>query len=88
MTSFKYLGKELADYSLWDLGEIKTSLDAAEAKRVKASEHPKFNVDREIGKRTIPKMEFPPPNPKFIELKNAIEAEIDSRNKKDDFKTG
>lgn len=78
----KYLNKELSSYSLWDLGEIKTSLDAAEAQRVKASQHPKFNADRQEGKRTIPKMEFPPTNPKFIELKNAVEIEIESRNKK------
>lgn len=77
----KYLNKELSEYSLWDLGQIKSELDAAEAKRVKASEHPKFNVDRQESKRTIPKMEFPPANSEFIKLKNAIKAEIESRNK-------
>lgn len=69
----KYLEKEIKDYSLWDLQAIKTSLEAAEAKREEASKHEKFT--RTDGKA----MAFPPPNPNFIKLKSAIEEEIASR---------
>lgn len=60
-----YLGKPIADTNLWALGEILTSFKNVEAKREAASKHPKFE-----------KMEFPPPNPEFLKLKEAIELEI------------
>jgi len=68
MENFKYCGKALSEYSLWDLQGIKTSLEAAETKRNEAASHEKFN-----------KMEFPPPNPNFLILKSKIEEEIASR---------
>lgn len=63
-----YAGKDLSDYNLWELGEILQKLLDAEQKREEASKHPKFL-----------KMEFPPPNPAFLNLKSEIEKEI--RNK-------
>lgn len=60
-----YNGKPLSEHSLWDLGIIETSLKEAITKREEASKHPKFK-----------KMKFPPPNPAFLELKSAVEAEI------------
>lgn len=64
----KYCGQPLSAYSLWDLGKIEQSLLDAEAKRDEASKHKKFK-----------KMDFPSPNPEFIKLKSAIEAEIRNR---------
>lgn len=60
-----YNGKPISENSLWDLGIIEKSLNEAIAKRDKASKHPKFD-----------KMEFPPVNPEFLKLKEAIEVEI------------
>lgn len=60
-----YLSKPISDLDLWALGEILSSLKAAEEKREAASKHEKFK-----------KMEFPPPNPEFLKLKSAIELEI------------
>ena len=73
MENFKYLGKHLSSFTLWDLQNIKTSLEAAEAKREEASKHEKFT--RTDGKA----MQFPPPNPNFLILKSKIEEEIASR---------
>lgn len=66
-----YCGQPLSSLSLWDLGLIEKSLKEAEAKREEASKHPKFNKnhDKYVG-------EFPPPNPEFLKLKNAVELEI------------
>jgi hypothetical protein len=72
----KYGTKEISDYSLWELQQIQARLKNADDKREEASQHPKFNVVREIGGKNIPKMEFPPPNPEFLKLKLAIEEEI------------
>ena len=66
-----YNDKLLTDYSLWDLGLVLKTLRDAEAKREEASKHPKF--DTKNNKKAIP---FPPPNPNFLKLKDAIEAEI------------
>lgn len=60
-----YAGKPISEHSLWDLGIIEKSLNDAIAKREKASKHPKFD-----------KMEFPPVNPEFLKLKEAVEEEI------------
>lgn len=60
-----YGDRELETYDLWALGEILQKLLEAEQKRDKASKHPKFL-----------KMEFPPPNPEFLKLKNEVEKEI------------
>jgi hypothetical protein len=66
-----YNDKPLSSYSLWDLGKVYQSLKEAEAKREEASKHPKF--DTKNNKKAIP---FPPTNPNFLKLKDAIEAEI------------
>jgi len=71
-----YGGKPISLYSLWELGQFLKNIEAAEAKREKASTHVKFNVDREINGKKIPKMNFPEPNPKYLEIKNAIVEEI------------
>jgi len=47
----------------------------AETKRAEAAKHPKFQT-----------MEFPPVNPEFTKLKNAIKAELDNRQLKADKK--
>lgn len=60
-----YLDKPLSKHDLWVLGEILSSLKAAEAKREAASKHEKFK-----------KMKFPPINPEFLKLKEAVELEI------------
>ena len=70
---YKYLGKHLSSFTLWDLQNIKIGLEAAEAKREEAGKHEKFT--RTDGKA----MQFPPPNPNFLILKSKIEEEIASR---------
>ena len=78
---YKYCGKPLSSLSLWDLQGIKTSLEAAEARRGEASKHEKFT--RTDGKA----MQFPPPNPNFLILKSKIEEEI-RKKKENDSKSG
>lgn len=67
----KYLDKELSEYTLQELELIWCDLQEAEAKREKASRHLKF--DKVNNKKA---MEFPPPNPNFLILKDAIVEEI------------
>ena len=74
-----YLGKEISDYPLQELELIWLSLKAAVDKREEASKHIKFNEDREIRGKRVPKMNFPPPNPEFLKLKEAIELEIERK---------
>jgi len=71
-----YGGKPISQYGLWELGDFLKRIEAAEDKREAASKHIKFNADREINNKTIPKMKFPEPNPKYLEIKNAIIEEI------------
>lgn len=73
-----YSGKPLASYSLWELGTIEVSLKEALAKREKVSKHHKF--DKKNNKKAI---EFPPTNPEFLKLKDAVEAEIRKRQEND-----
>lgn len=70
----KYLNRLLSDYSLWELVDFLKSFKLAEARREEASKHHKF--DKVNNKKA---MEFPPINPEFLKLKEAIEKEI--RNK-------
>lgn len=79
MPEYFYRGTPLSSISLWDLGLIEKELKAALVKREEASKHPKFNVDREINKKVIKKINFPPPNVEFLKLKDAIETEIKNR---------
>lgn len=71
----KYLNKNLSDYSLWELGDIEKTLKDAETKREEASKHLKFTTG--VDKKKA--MEFPPPNPAFLELRSAVEEEIRKR---------
>lgn len=68
-----YLNKNICDHSLWFLLFLKDDLDKAQARRDEASKHPKFNDKKKP-------LFIPPPNPAYIELKNAVEEEIRKRN--------
>jgi hypothetical protein len=63
-----YNGKPLSEYFTSQLEAILSGLQSAETSRNKAASHEKFK-----------KMEFPPPNPAFLELKTAIEEELKVR---------
>lgn len=76
-----YLEKEISTYTLQELELIYSNLKVAENRREEASKHIKFNEDREIKGKRVPKMEFPPPNPAFLELKAEIELEIERKKK-------
>lgn len=62
-------GKPLSSMNLWALGQLLDWITDQEDKRREASKNKKFNDPKT-------KMKLPPPNQKFIELKNAVEAEI------------
>lgn len=79
MENFKYLGKPLGAYTLQQLKNILSGLEASLAVRKQAAKHDKFNKYKQIGNRKIPKMEFPGPNSAFYKLKEAIETEIKDR---------
>lgn len=64
----KYLNKELSEYNVWELCAILSHFNSMEAKRDKSKQHIKFN-----------KMDFPSPNPAYLELKQSIEQEIENR---------
>lgn len=70
-----YLGKPLANYSLLALQNILAHFDIMLAERDDASQHEKFT--KGVGNKKA--LNFPPPNPAFIELKEAIEKEIGMR---------
>lgn len=70
-----YNGKLLSDTTLPELELYILSFAQAEKKREDASQHPKF-VDNKSKKYVG---EFPPINPKYLELKNEILKEIESR---------
>lgn len=72
----KYGDKEIADIPLWELGAILNRINIALDQRERASQHIKFNADREVNGKKVHKMEFPPVNPEFLKIKNAIELEI------------
>ena len=69
--AIQYGGKLLSQYSLWELGQFLERMEKAEEQREKASKHKKF--DKANDKKA---MEFPPPNPEYFKIKNAIEEEI------------
>lgn len=66
---YVYNGKPLSSMDLWALGALLDHLTNQEDRRAEASKHPKFNDPKT-------KMKLPPPNPEFLKLKNAVEAEI------------
>ena len=76
----KYGLVEISDMNDLELLSSYKSMQDAEKKRNLASEHPKFNRDQVIDNKMIKPMEFPPINPKFLELKNALIEEINKRN--------
>jgi hypothetical protein len=63
-----YGGKLISEMSLWELGDLEKILNKSLAAREEAAKHPKFGT-----------MELPPPNPKFLELKNAVELAIKNK---------
>jgi len=64
-----YGGKPLSLYSLWELGQFLKHIEEAEDKREAAAKHKKFNDANE-------KLILPEPNPKYLEIKNALVEEI------------
>lgn len=64
-----YGGKPISQYSLWELGQYLKNIENAEDKREAASKHKKFNDPNK-------KLVLPEPNPKYLEIKNAIIEEI------------
>jgi hypothetical protein len=72
----KYGGKEITDIPLWELGAILNRMNIALDQRERASQHVKFNADREVNGKKVHKMEFPPINQEFLKIKNEIELEI------------
>lgn len=71
---YLYQGKSLATMDLWALGLLLDYLTDQEDRRTEAGKHKKFNDPKT-------KLKLPPPNPEFLKLKNAVEAEI--RKKQD-----
>lgn len=67
-----YNGAKLSSMNLWALGKLLDWLTDQEDRRKEASKHKKFNDPKT-------KLTLPTPNPKFIELKNAVETEIRKR---------
>lgn len=62
---FIYNGVALSSMDLWALGLLLDHLTDMEDKREEARKHKKFK-----------EMPFPPVNPEFLKLKNAVELEI------------
>lgn len=71
--------KEISDLTDAELIGALQNCRASLDKRKLASEHDKFNSDREVNGKTIRKMEFPPINPQFILMLDEILAEIEKR---------
>lgn len=71
MSDIQYGGKSISAYSLWELGQFLKRMEAAEDKREAASKHKKF--DKANNKQA---MEFPPLNPEYLKIKEAIVEEI------------
>lgn len=76
-----YKGKDLKDFSDWELELATHELVEAEKKREQASKHVKFNEDRIVNGNKVPKMDFPAPNPEYLKLKKAIMGEFENRKK-------
>lgn len=64
-----YGGKPISQHSLWELGQFLKRIEEAEDKREAAAKHKKFNDPDK-------KLVLPEPNPKYLEIKNAIIEEI------------
>jgi len=78
-----YAGKEISEHNLEDLLMMQRDFARVMVDREKASQHEKFTQDVELPDgRVRKKMEFPPPNPKFIELMKAVDSEIKMRTGK------
>jgi len=69
MSDIQYGGKSLSLYSLWELGQFLKNIENAEDKREAAAKNKKFNDPDK-------KLVLPEPNPKYLEIKNAIIEEI------------
>jgi hypothetical protein len=64
----KYQGREIKDFEDAQLLASYKYLDGLEKKRLEAASHEKFK-----------KMEFPPANPEFVQIKNEMYKEITTR---------
>lgn len=69
----KYGIREINELDDWTLLTAYDKCGQAERQRKKASEHDKFNVGNK-------KLDFPPINPEFVNMKNEIEKELKKRN--------
>lgn len=67
-----YGNKPISELDNWSLTIAYDNCNKAEKQREEASKHPKFNEGNK-------KMEFPPINPEFVNLKNEITAEMKKR---------
>ncbi len=78
----KYGSTEIKDMLDIELVQACLNMNNAEARRQRASNHEKFNTDREIDGKLVKKMEFPPINPEFLKLKDALFNELNNRKLK------
>lgn len=69
-----YKGKPLSEFTDWELEQCNYEFAQAEAERENASKHHKF--DKINNKKA---MDFPPPNPQYLKLKEAINLEFEKR---------
>lgn len=78
----KWGTKEIVDMHSLELIQAYSTCLAQEKTREVASKHDKFTKDRKdlaTGKE-IKKMEFPPPNPLFLKVKQELINELNKRN--------
>lgn len=71
----RYGSKDIVELSDWELVVAHHNCGQAQKLRDKASEHDKFN--KNVGNKK--KMEFPPINSNFTQMKNEIETEMKKR---------
>jgi hypothetical protein len=71
-----YKDKEISDFTDQELADTIDELVSAEAIREEASKHHKF--DKINNNKAL---EFPPINPEYLKLKDAINSELESRKK-------
>lgn len=75
----KYGSKDVSDLTDFELTAAHHNCGQAQKLRDKASQHDKFHSDGWGNNTKNKKMEFPPINPKFNEMKTEIENEMRKR---------
>ena len=70
----KFQNREIGDLTTPQLKAILADLNNRHDEREKV--RPLFGKDRRVKGAKVKKMEFPPPNPNFLKLKEAIENEL------------